>query len=593
MSVLNSRLFTVTALTLALLLAPGCDPTGTILEFGDVGDGPASKGDNDDGINLDPFITDGQADHGHPSAGQLSGCTGTLIGKRTVLTAGHCVGSSGYFKVNGQKYYSQRIYRHPSYGGGNRNDVAVMVLKQDVQGVAPTPIATQAPTDGMAITLVGFGKTGEYKSDYGTKRFTTNTIYRVYTSIFSFKGSKNICNGDSGGPTYAMYGGQEVVIGVHSTKSGWCGNGGNDMRVDKYVSWIKQVAGGDVVLQGQGGGGTPNPPTPPPQPPTPPSTNAAEGETCHIKACGAGLACVTVVSGQSTLGKWCMTTCSSIGSTAAPCNGGETCTKSSMGPICFNSSNPQDGYTSPGASNPNPSPNPNPTPPPPQGTATEGQSCASNTCALGLACVTVRNGSKTVGKYCMERCSTAGSTAAPCDGGDVCTNSSMGLVCFNKNKSSSGFCSPGNSSSGPGGGQPGGGNPGGGTGACGDTAESEAFKLLNQTRAKYGRTSLSCDLKALTVARAHSQDMCTRNYFSHTNKQGQRPWDRLRAGGVQFSAAGENIAYGYATPQAVTNGWMNSSGHKKNILSTSWTRAAIGMIRCNGSTPYWTEVFMR
>jgi len=575
-------------MTLALLLALGCDPDGTILEIGGIGEGPASSGDNDDGINLDPFITDGQADHGHPSAGQLSGCTGTLIGKRTVLTAGHCVGSYGYFKVNGQKIYSKRIYRHPSYGGGNRNDVAVMILKQDVQGVQPTPIATQAPTNGMAITLVGFGKTGEYKKDYGTKRFTTNTIYRVYSSIFSFKGSKNICNGDSGGPTYATYGGQEVVIGVHSTKSGWCGNGGNDMRVDKYVSWIKQVAGSDVVLQGQGGG-APKPPKQPPKPPTPPSTKAAEGEACHKKTCAAGLACVTVVSGQSTMGKWCMSKCTTAGSAAAPCNGGETCTKSSMGNICFNGNNPQGGYTSPGSSKPNPSPNPKP----PQGTVSEGKSCASATCVLGLACVSVRSGKSIVGKYCMERCSSAGSTAAPCDGGDVCTNSSMGLICFNKNKSSSGYCTPGNGSSGGNGKGPGAGGNGGTKGACGNAAESETFKLLNQTRAKWGRTSLSCDLAALKVARAHSQDMCTRKYFSHTNKQGQRPWDRLRAGGVKFSSAGENIAYGYSTPQKVTSVWMNSSGHRKNMLSSSWQRAAIGMIRCNGSTPYWTEVFMR
>jgi uncharacterized protein YkwD len=587
MFVSTPRTFVSTcSIALTLLLTAGCGPTGEISESGGIGEGPASSGDQDDGINLDPFITDGQVDPGHPSTGQLSGCTGTLIGKRTVLTAGHCVGSSGYFKVGGQKYYSAKIYRHPSYGGGNRNDVAVMILKQDVQGVTPSPIATQAPQDGQAITLVGFGKTGENKSDYGTKRFTTNTIYRVYSSIFSFKGSKNICNGDSGGPTFAQYGGQEVVIGVHSTKSGWCGNGGNDMRVDKYVSWIQQKAGNDVVLQGQGGNNPPQNPNPPPTPPTPPSKYATEGQTCHNKACAAGLSCVTVVSGQSTLGKWCMTSCTKAGSTAAPCNGSETCTNSSAGKICFAAQNPQNGYTSPGKGTT--PPNPNPTPPqPPNGSVTEGKSCASQSCALGLACVSVVSGSKKVmGKFCMERCSSMGSTAAPCDGGDICTNSSQGPVCFNAKKGSTGYTSPGNSN-------PGGGNPGGGTGVCGGTEESEAFKLLNQTRAKYGRVTLACDKKALAVARAHSQDMCTRGYFSHTNKKGQAPWDRLKAGGVSFSAAGENIAYGYSSAQSVTDGWMKSSGHRKNMLSTTWKRAAIGMIRCNGSTPYWTEVFMR
>ena len=591
MSVSKSKTpLTTPSLCLTLLLAASCGPTGEITESGFIGEGPASKGDQDDGINLDPFITDGQSDPGHPSVGQLSGCTGTLIGKRTVLTAGHCVGYSGYFKVGGQTYYSAKIHRHPSYGGGNYNDVAVMILKQDVQGVTPTPIATQVPTVGQAITLVGFGKTSENGGGYGTKRLTTNTISKVGSSTFSFYGSKNICNGDSGGPTFVTYGNEEVTIGVHSTKSGWCGNGGTDMRVDRYVTWIQQVAGSDVVLQGSGTPPTPPPPTPPP--PTPPPTQGiAEGKSCHNATCAAGLACVTVVSGQSTLGKWCMTKCTTSGSTAAPCNGNETCTSSSVGKVCFNSKDPQNGYTSPGKSTPPTPPPPTPPPPtPPAGSVSEGGSCASKTCALGMACVTVVSGSKKImGKYCMERCSALGSTAAPCDGGDTCTNSSQGPVCFNAGKSSSGYTSPGNGSGGSGGGTGG----GTGSGVCGGSEESEVFKLLNQTRAKWGRAVLSCDLAALKVARAHSQDMCTRGYFSHYNKQGQAPWDRLKAGGVSFSAAGENIAYGYASPKSVTDGWMKSSGHRKNMLSSSWKRAAIGMIRCNGSTPYWTEVFMR
>ena len=104
---------------------------------------------------------------------------------------------------------------------------------------------------------------------------------------------------------------------------------------------------------------------------------------------------------------------------------------------------------------------------------------------------------------------------------------------------------------------------------------------------------MKCDTAASKVARAHSQDMCTRGYFSHTNKQGQRPWHRLSAAGVPYSSAGENIAMGYQSPQAVHTGWMNSSGHRQNMLKPSWTRVGIGMIKCKGSKPYWTEVFMR
>ena len=143
---------------------------------------------------------------------------------------------------------------------------------------------------------------------------------------------------------------------------------------------------------------------------------------------------------------------------------------------------------------------------------------------------------------------------------------------------------------------PGGGTPppgGGGAGACGNAEESQVFKLLNQARAKYGKGAVKCDTAGLKAARAHSQDMCNKGYFSHTSPTGTSAGTRLKAAGASFSSWGENIAKGYSSPQAVHNGWMNSSGHRKNMLNSSFTRAAIGLIRCNGSTPYWTEVFMR
>ena len=332
---------------------------------GDEAGGISVDDGNKAGATLTPFITDGQPDPGHPGVGKLSSsgaaCTATLVGKRTVLTAGHCVQSGAtYFTLGSQRYHANQIIRHPSYGGGNSNDVALVILSQEPQGVPRSPVATQAPQNGQTITLVGFGKTGEYKSDYGTKRYATNTIYQVSSSIFAFKGSRNICNGDSGGPTFARYGNQEVVIGVHSTKSGWCGNGGNDMRVDRYVSWIKQSASGDVILQGQAGGGTPgggapSPPPGQPQPPggapPPPGANpniAHEGMSCASKSCDQGLSCVQVWQGAKQAGRFCMERCAQLG--ADPnCDGVEKCTQSqSQGRVCFAANNPAGGYTSNG-----------------------------------------------------------------------------------------------------------------------------------------------------------------------------------------------------------------------------------------------------
>lgn len=125
---------------------------------------------------------------------------------------------------------------------------------------------------------------------------------------------------------------------------------------------------------------------------------------------------------------------------------------------------------------------------------------------------------------------------------------------------------------------------------CGTAVEQAQLALTNAARAEDGDAPLRCDVLMTTVARAHSQDMCDRRYFSHTSLDGRSPFERMRAAGVMFSTAGENIAQGQRTAEAVHTSWMNSSGHRANILNGAYGRIGIGLSECDGRM-YWTQVF--
>lgn len=88
------------------------------------------------------------------------------------------------------------------------------------------------------------------------------------------------------------------------------------------------------------------------------------------------------------------------------------------------------------------------------------------------------------------------------------------------------------------------------------------------------------------VALAHSADMVDRGYFSHANPEGQSPFDRLTIAGISYSMAAENIAYGYSTPEAVLQAWLNSPGHRGNIESCGLAEHGVGLV---GS--HWTHVY--
>lgn len=122
--------------------------------------------------------------------------------------------------------------------------------------------------------------------------------------------------------------------------------------------------------------------------------------------------------------------------------------------------------------------------------------------------------------------------------------------------------------------------------------EQEVLRLVNQARQENGLTPLNWAEDLAAVARAHSRDMIDRSFFSHTNPDGLSPFDRLKNSGIRYTAAAENIAYGQKTAQAVMDGWMNSSGHRANILNKNVKEIGIGAVKNNNGTIYWTQVFV-
>ena len=128
-------------------------------------------------------------------------------------------------------------------------------------------------------------------------------------------------------------------------------------------------------------------------------------------------------------------------------------------------------------------------------------------------------------------------------------------------------------------------------GECGTAVEAAVVVLANQARARSGGRELACDAAGTRAARAHSQDMCDNGYFSHTGRDGSSAGDRMRREGAQFGGWGENIAWGQRDANAVHTTWMNSSGHRRNILGSGFARIGVGLAVCGGRN-YWTQVFL-
>ncbi len=119
--------------------------------------------------------------------------------------------------------------------------------------------------------------------------------------------------------------------------------------------------------------------------------------------------------------------------------------------------------------------------------------------------------------------------------------------------------------------------------------ENEVIRLVNDIRQQNGLPALTANWELSRIARYKSQDMVDNHYFSHTSPTYGTPFQMIKAFGLSYRTAGENIAWGYSTPQAVVNGWMNSTGHRENILNASFRQIGVGYVSQGN---YWTQMFI-
>ncbi|TVL92236.1 CAP domain-containing protein [Streptomyces sp. SAJ15] len=119
-------------------------------------------------------------------------------------------------------------------------------------------------------------------------------------------------------------------------------------------------------------------------------------------------------------------------------------------------------------------------------------------------------------------------------------------------------------------------------------AQKRVVELVNAERAKAGCSALTVNAKLTQAAQAHSKDMAAHQNMSHTGSDGSNPGQRITRAGYNWSTYGENVAYGYSTPEKVMQGWMSSAGHKRNILNCSFKEIGVGLAQPGN---YWTQNF--
>ncbi|KAA0547662.1 hypothetical protein FZW96_10830 [Bacillus sp. BGMRC 2118] len=118
----------------------------------------------------------------------------------------------------------------------------------------------------------------------------------------------------------------------------------------------------------------------------------------------------------------------------------------------------------------------------------------------------------------------------------------------------------------------------------------QVVDLTNRERTNNGLPPIAADTELQKAAQMKSDDMATNNYFSHTSPNYGSPFDMLKSLGIEYKVAAENIAQGQRSPQEVVTAWMNSEGHRKNILNKDITHIGVGHA---ASGNYWTQLFIK
>jgi uncharacterized protein YkwD len=127
--------------------------------------------------------------------------------------------------------------------------------------------------------------------------------------------------------------------------------------------------------------------------------------------------------------------------------------------------------------------------------------------------------------------------------------------------------------------------------------ELEALKLLatlhNEERFKAGCPELQLNSKLIGAAQLHCEWMADNKKMTHEGIKGSMPWTRVQLSGYEYTVVGENIAFGYRSPRSVMTGWMNSTGHKANILNRNYRDFGVAVSLDSSGVPYWCTVFGR